>query len=530
MAKANQLRGVDASVVAVIGDGAMTGGMAWEALNNIAAGDRPVVIVVNDNGRSYTPTVGGLANRLTDIRTNPRYESTLHAIKERLNRRPGLGPVTYDALHAMKKGIKDALAPQGMFEDLGLKYIGPVDGHDVEALEHALRRARDFGGPVLVHAITQKGRGYAPALSDEADRFHAVPPGTDPRTGVAHRSSASRPGWGQVFGDEMVAVGADRADVVAVTAAMLIPVGLQPFSRAYPDRVFDVGIAEQHAATSAAGMAFAGMHPVVAVYASFLNRAFDQVLMDCALHGAGVTFVLDRAGVTGSDGASHNGVWDMSVLQCVPGLRLAAPRDAAQLRAPRREALTVDDAPTVVRYPKGAVPEDLPARRRVGGVDVLHEPDAPLDTASDLGPADVAPDADVLVVAVGSMAAIGLEAADRLAAHGMRSTVVDPRWVIPIDPELVAMAARHRVVVAVEDGLRVGGVGARLAQELRDAGIGVPVVDLGVPARFLDHGDRGAILAELGLTAQDVARQVTEWISRLDPVFADPPRVKAHRR
>jgi 1-deoxy-D-xylulose-5-phosphate synthase len=518
IAKAYRLQGaVDRHVVAVVGDGSLTGGMAWEALNNIAADETlPLVIVVNDNERSYAPTTGGLAQHLATLRTTHGYERFLAWGKQALARTPMVGGAVYDALHGVKKGLKDVVAPQGMFEDLGLKYVGPVDGHDVEALEHALRRARDFGGPVLVHAITQKGRGYAPALSDEADRFHAVPPGTDPRTGVAHRSSASRPGWGQVFGDEMVAVGADRADVVAVTAAMLIPVGLQPFSRAYPDRVFDVGIAEQHAATSAAGMAFAGMHPVVAVYASFLNRAFDQVLMDCALHGAGVTFVLDRAGVTGSDGASHNGVWDMSVLQCVPGLRLAAPRDAAQLRAQLREALAVDDAPTVVRYPKGAVPEDLPARRRVGGVDVLHEPDAPLDTASDLGPADVAPDADVLVVAVGSMAAIGLEAADRLAAHGMRSTVVDPRWVIPIDPELVAMAARHRVVVAVEDGLRVGGVGARLAQELRDAGIGVPIVDLGVPARFLDHGDRGAILAELGLTAQDVARRAVEALARLE--------------
>jgi 1-deoxy-D-xylulose-5-phosphate synthase len=418
-----------------------------------------------------------------------------------------VGGAVYDALHGVKKGLKDVVAPQGMFEDLGLKYVGPVDGHDVEALEHALGRARAFGGPVLVHAITQKGRGYEPALHDEADRFHAIPAGTDPRTGVPRQSSASRPGWGDVFGDEMVAVAADRSDVVAITAAMLIPVGLQAFARAYPDRVFDVGIAEQHAATGAAGMAFAGLHPVVAVYASFLNRAFDQVLMDCALHRAGVTFVLDRAGVTGSDGPSHNGVWDMSVLQCVPGLRLAAPRDATQLRAQLREALAVDDAPTVVRYPKGAVPEEVPALRRVGGVDVLHTTPDPTSDGTD---------PDVLVVAVGSMAAVGIEAAERLAGHGLRSTVVDPRWVMPVDPALVDLASRHRLVVTVEDGLRVGGVGARLAQELRDVGSAVPVVDLGVPARFLDHGDRGSILAELGLTAQDVARRAVEAFALLE--------------
>ncbi len=514
IAKAYRLQGAhDRHVVAVVGDGSLTGGMAWEALNNIAA-DRtlPLTIVVNDNERSYAPTTGGLAQHLATLRTTHGYERFLAWGKQALARTPVVGGAVYDALHGMKKGLKDVVAPQGMFEDLGLKYVGPVDGHDIEALEHALRRARDFGGPVLVHAITQKGRGYQPALSDEADRFHAVPAGTDPRTGLPHQSSASRPGWGTVFGDEMVAVGADRADVVATTAAMLIPVGLQPFARAYPDRVFDVGIAEQHAATGAAGMAFAGLHPVVAVYATFLNRAFDQVLMDCALHRAGVTFVLDRAGVTGSDGPSHNGMWDMSVLQCVPRLRLAAPRDAAQLRAQLREALAVDDAPTVLRFPKGAVPEDLPALRRVGGVDVLHEP----PTAPHL-PGETQPDeCDVLIVTVGAMAGTGLDAAQRLASHGMRSTVVDPRWVMPTDSALIDLAARHRVVVTVEDGSRVGGVGSRLAQELRDAGVDVPVVDLGIPPRFLDHGDRGQILAELGLTGQHVARRAVEALARLE--------------
>ena len=502
VAKAYRLRGEhDRHVVAVIGDGALTGGMAWEALNNIAADTTlPLVVVVNDNERSYAPTTGGLANHLATLRTTSGYERFLTWGKQALGRTPVVGSMVYDTLHGMKKGLKDIVAPQGMFEDLGLKYLGPVDGHDIEALEHVLRRARAYGGPVLVHVLTQKGRGFGPALSDEADRFHAVPANIDPETGVPLAASDALT-WTSVFADEMLAVADERHDVVATTAAMLIPVGLHLFAEAYPDRVFDVGIAEQHAATSAAGLAFGGLHPVVAVYATFLNRAFDQVLMDCALHRAGVTFVLDRAGVTGSDGASHNGMWDMSMLQLVPGLRLAAPRDGAQLRAQLREALEVDDAPTVLRFPKGAVPDDVPAVRREGGVDVLREP----------------ADADVLVVAVGAMASLGVEVADRLAAHGMQATVVDPRWVIPVDAALVGLARAHRLVVSVEDNSRVGGVGSRLAQHLRDAGVPTPVVDLGIPPQFLDHGSRGQILAELGLTAQDVARRVVEELARLEP-------------
>ncbi len=508
VAKAYRLRGEhDRHVVAVIGDGALTGGMAWEALNNIAADTTlPLVVVVNDNERSYAPTIGGLANHLATLRTTSGYERFLTWGKQALGRTPVVGSMVYDTLHGMKKGLKDIVATQGMFEDLGLKYLGPVDGHDIEALEHVLRRARAYGGPVLVHVLTQKGRGFGPALSDEADRFHAVPANIDPETGVPLAASDAVT-WTSVFADEMLAVADERHDVVATTAAMLIPVGLHLFADAYPDRVFDVGIAEQHAATSAAGLAFGGLHPVVAVYATFLNRAFDQVLMDCALHRAGVTFVLDRAGVTGSDGASHNGMWDMSMLQLVPGLRLAAPRDGAQLRAQLREALEVDDAPTVLRFPKGAVPDDIPAVRREGGVDVLREP----------------ADADVLVVAIGAMAGLGVEVADRLAAHGMQATVVDPRWVIPVDPALVGLARAHRLVVSVEDNSRVGGVGSRLAQHLRDAGVPTPMVDLGIPPQFLDHGSRGQILAELGLTAQDVARRVVEELARLEPDLEGSP-------
>ncbi|WP_075779328.1 1-deoxy-D-xylulose-5-phosphate synthase, partial [Streptomyces acidiscabies] len=336
IAKGNEILGRDDRVVAVIGDGALTGGMAWEALNNIAdAKDRPLVIVVNDNERSYAPTIGGLANHLATLRTTDGYERFLARGKDLLERTPVVGKPLFDTLHGAKKGLKDFIAPQGMFEDLGLKYLGPIDGHDIEALESALSRAKGFGGPVIVHCITEKGRGYRPALQDEADRFHGIGP-IHPDTGLPVKASGAD--WTSVFGDEMVALGKEREDIVAITAAMLQPVGLKRFAEEFPDRIYDVGIAEQHGAVSAAGLAYAGVHPVFAVYATFLNRAFDQVLMDVALHKCGVTFVLDRAGVTGTDGASHNGMWDMSILQVVPGLRLAAPRDADQVRAQLREA------------------------------------------------------------------------------------------------------------------------------------------------------------------------------------------------
>ena len=512
LAKAYQLRGLtqDRAVVAVIGDGALTGGMAWEAINNIAAAkDRPVVIVVNDNERSYAPTIGGLANHLATLRTTRGYERFLEWGKGVLGRTPVVGTPLYETLHGVKKGLKDIVAPQGMFEDLGLKYVGPIDGHDVEAVESALRRARAFGGPVIVHCITRKGLGYAPAENHQADQFHAVGV-IDPETG----QPLSRAGtsWTSVFADEMVAIGAQRPEVVAITAAMQGPVGLDRFAREFPQRVFDVGIAEQHAATSAAGLAMGGLHPVVAVYATFLNRAFDQVLMDVALHRCGVTFVLDRAGVTGDDGASHNGMWDMSILQVVPGLRLAAPRDAAQLRTQLREALDVDDAPTVVRFPKATVGADIAAVDRVGGMDVLRR----------TGRQGKEP--DVLLVAVGTMAETCLEVADRLAHQGIHVTVVDPRWVKPVDPAFVPLAGRHRLVVTVEDNGRVGGVGAAFAQTLRDAGVSVPLRDFGIPQRFLAHGKRADILATIGLAPQDISREIVEAVARLDPQLEELPQ------
>jgi 1-deoxy-D-xylulose-5-phosphate synthase len=499
MAKANQILGKGDHVVAVIGDGALTGGMAWEALNNIAAGqDRRLVVIVNDNGRSYTPTVGGLANRLMEIRTNPKYEPALNAIKDRLNRTRGVGPATYDALHAIKKGIKDALAPQGMFEDLGLKYIGPVDGHDRHALEHALTQARRFGGPVLVHALTTKGQGYDIAVANENDQMHQAPP-FDRETGDA--TAVAPAGWTSVFRDEIVRIADERPDVVGITAAMLYPTGLDAFADKFPDRVFDVGIAEQHAVTSAAGMAMGGLHPVVAVYATFLNRAFDQVLLDVALHRCGVTFVLDRAGVTGDDGPSHNGMWDMSLLQIVPRLRLAAPRDGSQLRELLREAIDVDDAPTVVRFAKGPVGPDVPAMERLGGADLLAHDDVP----------------DVFVLAVGSLAQVSLDAAEIARQTGLGVTVVDPRWVKPFDPAVVDLAARHRLVVTVEDNGRQGGVGAAFTQALRDAGSDVPVRIHAVEQEFLDHAKRDVILTRLGLTPEAIAGDIVASSARNKP-------------
>jgi 1-deoxy-D-xylulose-5-phosphate synthase len=494
LAKAYRIRGEDRHVVAVIGDGALTGGMAWEALNNIAvARDSRLVIVVNDNGRSYTPTVGGLTTALTALRTSPRYEQLLDLVKVRLNAVPGVGPATYDALHAVKKGMKDALAPQGLFEDLGLKYVGPVDGHDRSAMEQALARAKGFGGPVIVHAITRKGFGYDPAERHEADQFHSPGP-FDVQNGAEKPKARI---WTDHFSDYVVELGERRPDVVAMTAAMMHPVGLDAFARRFPERTFDVGIAEQHAVTSAAGLAMGGLHPVFAVYATFLNRAFDQVLMDVALHRCGVTFVLDRAGVTGDDGASHNGMWDMSILQVVPGLRLAAPRDVPRLRELLDEAVQVHDAPTVVRFAKGQPPDDIPAVGKAGTADVLVRNGKH----------------DVLVVAVGSMGELAVDVADRLVAQGIGVTVVDPRWVKPVDPAIVDLARNHRLVLTIEDNGVVGGCGTVLLQTLNDAQVTTPVRIHGIPQEFLGHAKRAAILDRVGLSAQTIARSTVEDVS-----------------
>jgi 1-deoxy-D-xylulose-5-phosphate synthase len=502
LAKAYRLRGEERHVVAVVGDGALTGGMCWEALNNIAAGDLPVVIVVNDNGRSYSPTIGGLADHLATLRMKPEYEQALDVVRNALSKTPLVGAPLYEALHGIKRGLKDLIQPQVMFEDLGLKYVGPIDGHDEQAMEAALRRAKEFGGPVIVHAVTVKGFGYQPAIDDEADCLHSVGV-IDPLTGKPMSGGART--WTNVLSEELLAIGGERPDVVAITAAMLQPVGLRAFSSAYPERTFDVGIAEQHAVTSAAGLALGGMHPVVCIYATFLNRAFDQTLMDVALHSLPVTFVLDRAGVTGPDGASHNGMWDLSILQLVPGIRIAAPRDGVTLREELREALVVDDGPTVVRFPTGAVVGDIPALERLGTVDVLAR------GASD----------DVLLIAVGAMGHLALDVAERAAAQGIGVTVVDPRWVAPVPPELLDLARRHSLVVTVEDGGRIGGVGSVVSQALRDADIDVPARDIGIPNRFLAHGTRAQVQADIGLTAQEVARRLVEYVAGHEPAMDD---------
>jgi 1-deoxy-D-xylulose-5-phosphate synthase len=501
LAKAYQLRGeTGRTVVAVIGDGALTGGMAWEALNNIAvARDSRLVIVVNDNGRSYQPTIGGLATNLAAVRVSQRYEQVLDYIKTSLSRTPLVGPPLYETLHGIKKGLKDVLQPQVLFEDLGLKYLGPVDGHDEQLVEHVLRRAAAFGGPVLVHVITRKGSGYPLAEENDVDCLHQVPAASPPGATVKRT-------WSEVFGDELAAIGARNRDVVAITAAMLHPTGLAEFARAHPDRVFDVGIAEQHAMTSAAGLAMGGLHPVVAIYSTFLNRAFDQVLMDVALHKLPVTVVLDRAGVTGPDGASHHGMWDGSILQVVPGLRIAAPRDGTRIAELLNEAIAITDGPTVVRFPKGTVGSEAEALGKLGGTDVLYQP------------ADAAH--DVLLIGAGPMAVMCVETAARLADQGIGVTVIDPRWVKPVDEALARAAEGYRLVVTVEDNGRAGGFGDAVCRLLRDANVGTPVKTYGLPQEFLAHGKREEILEDAGLVPQHLARRITEAVARLTPELA----------
>jgi 1-deoxy-D-xylulose-5-phosphate synthase len=506
LAKAVRLQRQPGTVVAFVGDGSLTGGMAWEALNNIAASDDlPLVIVVNDNGRSYTPTVGGLARYLAGLRTNPRYERILDLVKRNVSRAPVVGNVAYDILHGIKIGLKDILAPQGMFSDLGLKYVGPIDGHDVGAVERALQQAKQFRGPVLVHCVTRKGNGFKAAENHEEDRLHAVGK-IDATTGEA-LVTASGQTWTDVFSEELLGLGSTNDRVVAITAAMLYPTGLHRFAQAFPDRCFDVGIAEQHAVTSAAGLAMGGLHPVVAVYSTFLNRAFDQVLMDVALHQCGVTFVLDRAGITGPDGASHHGMWDMSILQIVPGLQLAAPRDGIRLRDALARSLTIDDGPSVIRFPRGSVSADLPAVDQREGIDILLTTEQPR----------------VLVVGIGPLAETAVAVGQRLSDQGIGVTVVDPVWALPINAALVALAADHELVITIEDNGTVGGWGTRLAQELRFAGVDTALREFGLPQEFIPHGGRGELLEEVGLTPQRIARYAVEAIVRSEEPLEQQP-------
>lgn len=486
----------DRYVVAVVGDGALTGGMTWEALNNISHdNDRKLVIVVNDNGRSYAPTIGGFARYLNTIRTQSAYRKAYRASKRFFESFGLLGRLTYSAARGAGKGLLATFAPGGLFPNLDIKYIGPVDGHDIEAMEAALRQAKNYGYPVIVHAMTQKGKGFDPAMLNEEDQFHAVGQ-IDPTTGESLEEK-SGPSWTGVFSDEIVKIADQRPDVIGITAAMLHPVGLASFAKKYPQRVFDVGIAEQHAVASAAGMAFGGLHPVVAVYATFMNRAFDQVTMDVALHKAGVTFVLDRAGITGPDGASHHGIWDLAVFQVVPGIRIAAPRDSLRLREELNEAVAINDAPTLLRFGKGSATAEIPAVRRLSdGVDVLFESAAK----------------DVLLLGVGAMASTALEVAKLLAAQGIGSTVIDPRWVVPVAKSVLDLSAQHRLVVTIEDGVKVGGIGTRVRQDLRDAQIDTALTEIGVPDEFLEHASRNQILERVGLTSQAIARDIVAQV------------------
>ena len=507
----------DRHVVAIVGDGALTGGMTWEALNNISDdNNRKLVIVVNDNGRSYAPTIGGMARYLNDIRTRESYRN-LHRTSQKLFDNFGRpGRAFYRGVRGGLHGFLSRFTDnEALYSNLDIKYIGPIDGHDIRALREAFEQAKKYGAPVIVHVITQKGRGYEPALLDAADQFHAVGQ-IDPETGEP-LGAVDKPSWTSVFSDEIVKIADSDPKIVGITAAMLRPTGLHRFAEKYPGRVFDVGIAEQHAVTSAAGMAFGGLHPVVALYATFINRAFDQVLMDVALHKAGVTFVLDRAGVTGPDGPSHHGMWDLAILQVVPNIRLSAPRDATRLREELREAVAISDAPTVVRFSKGSVGNEHEAIRRLDdGVDVLRE----------------APHKDVLIVTVGPMADLGLQVAERLADQGIGATVVDPRWVVPVPKSIITLAAAHRIVISIEDGIRVGGVGTRIRQDLRDAGVDTAVTELGLPDEFLEHGTRAEILEQVGLTPQRIARDLVAQVlgSRIPVARPLPAEDAAQRR
>jgi 1-deoxy-D-xylulose-5-phosphate synthase len=485
----------DRHVVAVVGDGALTGGMSWEALNNLSPeSDRNLVIVVNDNERSYSPTIGGLATYLTTLRASKEYERILSRGKRMLHNTPFVGKYIYGTLHGIKKGMKDMLAPQGMFEDLGFKYLGPIDGHDIEAMEKTLQMAKEFGSPVIVHAITEKGRGYKPALDDMAEKFHAVGI-VDPVTGKPLKASATS--WTNVFSEEITQIGRENPKVVAITAAMLGPTGLDKFAQNFPDRTIDVGIAEQHAVTSAAGLAYAGVHPVIAIYSTFLNRAFDQLLLDVALHNAGVTFVLDRAGITGDDGPSHHGIWDLALTGIVPHMHVGAPRDGARVKELLRQCIEIDNAPSMIRFPKGAIPADIPALDRIEGIDILHRGDTN----------------QVLVISIGSMASMALEVAQLAHKESIEVTVIDPLWVKPMSSNVTALCAKYSTVVVMEDGIKHAGIASTISESLREAGSSSSVHSIGVPLEFIEHSKRNEILDDLKITPAAIVQQIAGWIS-----------------
>lgn len=500
ISRANLLASRNGWVVAIIGDGALTGGMAWEALNNIAVENKGrLVIVLNDNGRSYAPTIGGLAHHLDALRVSPQYDRALKWGKRTLKGGGPVGRLVYSGLHAAKAGLRDMVAPAtgAMFDELGITYTGPVDGHDIAALEFSFTRLKASRKPVLVHVITQKGRGYVPAEANESDHFHTIGR-IHPETGLP--IEPKRFEWTQVFADEILHLAKRDEKIVALTAAMLQPVGLLPFMKAFPHRVFDVGIAEAYAMATAAGLAYGGYHPVFAVYSTFMNRAYDQLLMDVSLHHAGVTIVEDRAGVTGPDGASHNGMWDIALAATIPGLRLAAPRDEATLRDELGQAVLIDNAPTILRYPKGPLPQPIPAIARLGDCDVLWENAQARDGRK-----------NVLLVATGAFATLGIETA-KILASDFNIRVVDPRWLLPVPPELLHACADYDYIITLEDGIVDGGFGSQLRDCLSRASLFTPVLSYGIPKEFLQHATREEILMEIGLTPSAVAHSV---LSRL---------------
>ncbi len=499
LATALRLRGEDdRRVVAVLGDGSMTGGMAYEALNNLGHNGRRVLIVLNDNGRSYAPTVGRLANGLNRIRLNPSYVRNRERVQRVLRGVPGIGGHLGRGMESMRAALREVvLEPDGFFEALGIRYIGPVDGHDIAVLERVLRMAAEHDGPIIIHTLTQKGRGYGPAEDDDEKCLHDAPV-FDPATGPPRWTPA---GYTQAFADAMVELGEHDPRVVAITAAMAGPTGLRPFQDRWPERFVDVGIAEQHAVTAAAGMAMGGLRPVVAIYSTFLMRAIDQVNLDVGLHRLPVVFCVDRAGITGDDGPSHHGILDMALLSKVPGITIFAPSSAQELAVMLHEAVRIESGPVVIRYPKGAAAHVSP--ERVG---------------SGLRARRVVQGGDACILAVGKMVAAAEEAAVLLSHRGIGVTVWDVRVAKPLDRAMLADAAAHPLVVTVEDGIRSGGVGSAILEALAEGDRVPPVRVLGVPDDYLAQGDAVGILSHLGLDGPGIAATVVSALRAAEVV------------
>src|SRR6267378_4062373 len=482
MAEALRRQGDQGHVVVVVGDGALTGGMAYEALNNIGHRKTPVIIVVNDNGRSYAPTVGGLAQHLAQQLTvlNPSYHRTKKRV-DRVLRAVPAGDKAIEAVRRIKEGLKELVSPRTFFEYLGIKYSGPIDGHNVEDIERTLRQVSRLAGPSVVHVITTKGRGYGPAEEDEIDHLHGV----SAFDVLTAKPLSRKVSYTDVFGEALLQEAEREPRLVAITAAMGSSAGLLPFAERFPDRFYDVGIAEQHGVTFAAGLAMAGLRPVVAIYSTFLQRALDQVMMDVCLHKLPVTFVLDRAGITGDDGPSHHGIFDLTFLRAMPGLTLALARDGA--------------GPFAIRFPKGAAgdSEAQPAHiLPVGEWEVLRQGSAGL------------------LLATGKLVPVAMEAAAMLEKEGLPLTVVNSRYIKPLDPRLESWARRHPAVLTLEDNVATGGFGSAVVEAL--APLGIPVTVMAVPDNFIEQGGQAELLKQLGLDAPGVAARIRRVVGETE--------------